>query len=71
MNFARDPTAFDRTYRNSEMSLSVVFAARVEVEGFGGREARKSPYAGPSWSLRSNILSATEEFRAYERAYHR
>ena len=31
----------------------MVLAARDEVEGFGGRAARKSPYAGPSWSLTS------------------
>jgi len=43
MNFASDPTALARTYRNSEINLSVVLAARVDVEGFGGREARKSP----------------------------
>lgn len=43
MNLARDPTAFARRYRNSDINLSVVFAASVEVEGFGGRDARKSP----------------------------
>ena len=31
----------------------MVLSARAEVEGFGGRAARKSPYAGPSWSLTS------------------
>ena len=42
--------------------MSVVLAARAEVEGLGGREARKSPYAGPSWSLRSadNIVRVTD-----------
>jgi hypothetical protein len=48
MNFAKDPTAFARRYRNSEINLSVVFAARVDVDGFGGSDERKSPYAGPS-----------------------
>jgi len=43
MNFANDPTAFARKYLNSEMSLSVVFEASADVEGFGGSEARKSP----------------------------
>ena len=54
MNFASDPTALARRYRNSEMSFSVVFAASVDVEGFGGSDARKSPYAGPSCNLRSS-----------------
>lgn len=48
MNFAKDPTAFALKYRNSAINLSVALAAREEVDGFGGREARKSPYAGPS-----------------------
>jgi hypothetical protein len=43
MKVAREPVALARTYRNSEMSLSVVFAARADVDGFGGRDARKSP----------------------------
>ena len=35
--------------------MSVVREARSDVDGFGGREARKSPYAGPSWSFRSRV----------------
>lgn len=55
MNLAVDPVAWACRYRNSATSFSVVFAAREEVEGFGGRAARKSPYAGPSWSFTSVI----------------
>lgn len=31
----------------------MVLLAREEVDGFGGRDARKSPYAGDSCSLTS------------------
>lgn len=48
-----DPVAWASRYRNSATSLSVILPASAEVEGFGGREARKSPYAGASWSLTS------------------
>ena len=40
-------------YLNSATSLSVVLSASEEVEGLGGSEARKSPYAGDSCSLTS------------------
>ena len=43
MNFAIEPVAWAWRYRNSATSLSVVLLARDEVEGFGGRDARKSP----------------------------
>ena len=43
MNFASDPVACTCRYRNSATSLSVVLFAREDVEGFGGKEARKSP----------------------------
>ena len=43
MNLAREPVAWAWRYRNSATSLSVVLLAREEVEGLGGREARKSP----------------------------
>ena len=42
-NLAVDPVDCAITYRNSETNLSVILAARAEVEGFGGSEARKSP----------------------------
>lgn len=53
MNFDKVPVAFAWRYRNSATSLSVALLARADVEGFGGRLARKSPYAGPSCSLTS------------------
>ena len=53
MNFANDPTAWPWRYRNSATSLSVVLFARDDVDGFGGREARKSPYAGDNCNLTS------------------
>ncbi len=43
MNFAKEPAAFARRYRNSAINLSVVLAAREDVEGLGGSVARKSP----------------------------
>ncbi len=61
MNLAREPTAFARRYRNSEINLSVVLAARSDVDGFGGRDARKSPYAGPSWSFKSGSVSTRSD----------
>lgn len=36
--------------------MSVVLLASADVDGFGGREARKSPYAGESCSLTSKQL---------------
>ncbi len=68
MNLAKEPTALARTYRNSETSLSVVFAARLDVDGFGGSAARKSPYAGPSCSLRSTggLLEKQEPVLAWK-----
>lgn len=43
MNFASDPVAWPWRYRNSATSLSVVLLASAEVDGLGGRDARKSP----------------------------
>jgi len=43
MNLESEPVALAWRYRNSATSLSVVFAARADVEGLGGSEERKSP----------------------------
>lgn len=43
--------------------MSSNLSARALVEGFGGRSARKSPYAGPSWSFTSSSWSAVGRCR--------
>ena len=53
MNFASVPVACAWRYLNSATSFSVVLLASADVDGLGGRAARKSPYAGDSWSLTS------------------
>lgn len=57
MNFVNDPVHCPCRYLKSDTSFSVVLFASAEVEGFGGRLARASPYAGPSCSLTSSIDS--------------
>ena len=43
MNLDIDDVAWPCRYRNSATSLSVVLSASADVEGLGGKEARKSP----------------------------
>jgi hypothetical protein len=57
MNFVSDPVHCACKYLKSETSFSVVLSAKAEVDGFGGRLDRASPYAGPSCSLTSSTDS--------------
>ena len=57
MNLVSDPVHCPCRYLKSNTSFSVVLFARAEVDGFGGRLERASPYDGPSCILTSSIDS--------------